>query len=549
MEREYAVNSLYSSWIRIYTSLIITFIGVQAVLGNSLSVIPKPLNMEPLIGTFSLSKETAIVADTNTIRLAAYAKELFTSATGFEFPLERFSNHKSARRARISLLLAQGISDLGEEGYRLSVRKDGITISANTQAGVFYGIQTLRQLLPSEIERSKPAGRIKWEIPCVEIKDQPRFPWRGLMLDCSRTFWSKEYIKRTIRLMPLYKLNRLHLHLTDDQGWRLEITKYPKLTTVGARFDVKYKEPPERQGFYSKADMKDIIEYGKLHNVTIVPEIEMPGHSLALLACYPELSCTGGPFEIHPFFKGPHIHKDILCAGNEKTFKVLEDILSEVIELFPSPFIHIGGDEAPKDRWKQCSKCQTRLIKKGLKNEHELQSYFIKRIETFLNAKGKKMIGWDEILEGGLAPNAAVMSWRGTRGGIAAAKAGHDVVMSPTSHCYFDYDYLKISTVNAYSFEPIPEELNNEQAKHILGAQANFWSHIDRTESRVDKQLFPRLLAIAEITWSPKGQRNESHFLKRVRIHLQRLSELGVKYHHDPSVIKQNSVLPGDEVK
>ena len=527
---------------RIFVFLIIFPFGVQVALAEIISVIPKPTTMTPSDGTFTLSQETTIVTDENTVRLGKYAKEVLSPATGFVFPVKRISEQKPATRNCISLLLIQNMDNLGEEGYELSVGKDGIAIRARTQAGILYGIQTLRQLLPSEIEKTKPAGKkTTWNIPCLEIQDKPRFPWRGLMIDCSRTFWSEDYIKRTIRLMSLYKLNRLHLHLTDDQGWRLEIKKYPKLTQMGSRFPEKYKEPLERQGYYSQANIKKIIEYGNLHNVTIVPEIEMPGHALAALVCYPELSCTGGPFEIHPFFKGPHIHKDIFCAGNEKTFELLEDVLSEVVELFPSKFIHIGGDEAPKDRWKECPQCQARIKNEDLKNEHELQSYFIKRIAKVLKTKGKRLIGWDEILEGGLAPNAAVMSWRGMDGGIAAAKAGHDVVMSPTSHCYFDYEYKRISTMKAYSFDPLPKALSSKQAGHILGAQANFWSHIDRTEADVDKQLFPRLLSIAEITWSPKDQRDENYFRDRVRLHLDRLKILGVRYHHDPSVMKNDS--------
>ncbi len=536
------MKNLHVSQIRILVIMIIYLVGLQVALGDTISIIPKPTTMTTSDGTFTISQKTTIITDKNTVRLAEYVRELFFPATGFAFPVERTSERESDTPNSISLRLMPSMNDIGEEAYELSVSKDRIAVRARTQAGIFYGIQTLRQMLPSEIERTKQAKEITWDIPCVEIRDKPRFPWRGLMMDCSRTFWSKSYIKRTIRLMSLYKLNRLHLHLTDDQGWRLEIKKYPELTTIGSMFPKKYKEPLERQGFYSQADIKEIIEYGNLHNVTIVPEIEMPGHSLAFLACYPELSCTGGPFEIHPFFKGPNIHKDIFCAGNEKTFEQLEDVLSEVVELFPSEFIHIGGDEAPKDRWKACPKCQARLRTEGLKNERELQSYFIKRIERFLNAKGKRLIGWDEILQGGLAPNAAVMSWRGTRGGVAAAKAGHDVVMSPTSHCYFDYNYRRISTMKAYSFNPIPKELNQEQAKHILGAQANFWSHIDRTEAKVDKQLFPRLLSIAEITWSPKNQRDKNSFGDRVRSHLLRLKELGVKYYNDPSVMEKDLV-------
>lgn len=520
--------------------LLMIFIGSHTSLGAAVTVIPEPKVMTPSTGEFFLSDQTVIETDEITAALGKYAQGLFSPATGFKLPLKRGFSEESSHTSRIQLRLNELTDDLGKEGYTLSVKKDEINLCAATQAGVFYGIQTLRQLLPAGIERSQPtAGVIQWAIPCMEIKDQPRFPWRGLMMDCSRTFWSKEYIHRTIRLMALYKLNHLHLHLTDDQGWRLEIKKYPKLTQLGAEFPARFSEPPEHQGFYSQADIKEIVAYAAQHHVTIVPEIEMPGHALAALACYPELSCTAGPFEIHPFHKGINIHPEIFCAGNERTFEFIEDVLSEVIELFPAPFIHIGGDEAPKQNWKACPKCQARIQTEKLGNEHDLQSYFIKRVEKFVNARGKKIIGWDEILDGGLAPNAAVMSWRGVRGGVAAATAGHDVVMSPTSHCYFDYPYTQISTMRAYAYEPIPQELRQDAAKYILGAQANFWSHIDRSEEKVDAQLFPRLLAIAERTWSPAAQRDENHFRSRVQSHLQRLAALGVKYYPDPSVIQK----------
>ena len=293
---------------------------------DELSIIPEPVHVARRDGIFRLSRETTILVEDDTARLGRYLQELLQPATAFALPVARISEQQPAGRNSISLRLDYDAVDLGEEGYELSVSKDEIVIGARTQAGIMYGIQTLRQLFPVAIERTQPSNEtMTWEIPCVAIRDQPRFKWRGLMLDCSRTFWSKDYVKRTIRLMSLYKLNRLHLHLTDDQGWRLEIKQHPELTRIGAVFPQKYNEPAERQGYYSQDDIKALVEYGNLHNVTIIPEIEMPGHSLAALACYPELSCAGGPFEIHPFFKGPTIHPDIFCAGNEKTFQLLED--------------------------------------------------------------------------------------------------------------------------------------------------------------------------------------------------------------------------------
>jgi hexosaminidase len=517
--------------------------GVQAAFAGALSLIPQPARTQTSDGVFRLSKDTTILVDTNTRALGDYLAEMFSRSTGFPCPIRQSSPEDAAMRHGVALFLLPETRDLGEEGYRLSVREDGVSIRSGTTAGIFYGIQTLRQLLPSAIEETHlPGKETEWSVPCVEIEDKPQFSWRGLMMDCSRTFWSKEYIKRTIRLMSLYKLNRLHLHLTDDQGWRLEIKKHPRLTEVGSRFAERYKEPSERQGFYTQSDIREIVEYGKRYHVAIVPEIEMPGHSLALLACYPELSCNGGPFEIHPFFKGPVIHEDILCAGNEKTFQVLEDVLSEVVELFPFAFVHVGGDEVPKERWKACSKCQARLKAEGLRDEQELQSYFTKRIGAFLNAKGKRLIGWEEILEGGSVSNAAAMVWHETGKEATIAKAGHDVVMSPTSHFYFDYDYKSISTMRTYFFDCAPEGWSRGQTGHMLGAQANFWSQIDRIETGVDRQLFPRLLSLAEVTWSPRDRRDPNSFRIRVSSHLERLKALGVAYYDDPSVRAEDLV-------
>jgi hexosaminidase len=364
------------------------------------------------------------------------------------------------------------------------------------------------------------------------------------MLDCSRTFQSLDYLEKTIDRMAFYKMNILHLHLTDDQGWRLQIKKYPELTGEGARFPEHWKEPASHEGLYTQDQMKELVAYAGARNITIVPEIEMPGHSLAALACYPELSCTGGPFEIHPFLKGPSIHKDIFCAGKEETFRFLEDVLDEVVMIFPSKFIHIGGDEAPKARWKECASCQARIKAEGLKDEHELQSWFIRRIASYVESKGRRIIGWDEILEGGLAPGAAVMSWRGRAGGLAASEAGHPVVMSPTSHCYFDYTYDAIDTARAYDFDPC-REMTAEQAACVLGLQANFWSHIDREPAGVDRQIFPRLLSIAEKGWSPEALRDPVDFLWRVRIHLTHLDEFGIAYDRSPLDLRSAAMQGG----
>jgi len=503
---------------------------------SALPLIPQPMQMKLGEGSFPLSSTTVVLGSQGTEDYAKYLADLLSSLTGME-PKTIHALEKAVEGNYIALWLTPGKGAPGREGYTLSVTKNRILISAPASAGLFYAIQTLRQLLPLENEKQRiDAAQAVWNLPCVEIEDNPRFEWRGLMLDCSRTFWSKAFIKRKIRLMSRYKMNILHLHLTDDQGWRLQIRSHPRLTEIGSRFASKYEEPSQRQGYYTQEDMREIIAYGARYHVTIVPEIEMPGHSTAALAVYPHLSCKGGPFEIFPFFKGPGITKDILCGGNEKTFQFLEEVLNEVVELFPSRFIHIGGDEAPKDRWSQCPKCQIRIKSEGLKDEQELQSYFIKRVEKFLHSKSRRLIGWSEITEGGLAPRATVMSWRKGASGIAAARAGHDVVMSLNSHCYFNFPYKRTSTMKVYSYNPIPAELTEEQAKHILGVQANFWSNIDREEAGVDRQVFPRLLAIAEVAWAPKDQRDETRFRHRVKIDSGRLKKLGVRYYPDPSI-------------
>ena len=486
------------------------------------TLLPKPAKMEAKEGTFTLNAKTAVVASAALKETAGILAADLRQATGLPVSVQ-----EKGTAGTIRLALDPQLRQSGPEGcYRLTVHADGIEITAPAAAGLFYGGRTLLQLLPV-------AGKgADITITGIAIEDQPRFVWRGLMLDCSRTFQSIDYLKKTIDRLAFYKMNVLHLHLTDDQGWRMEIKKYPVLAQKGARFSAKYKEPESHQGFYTQTELKDLVKYAELRGVTIVPEIEMPGHSLEVLVCRPDLSCTGKvPDDIFPFFKGPNITPEILCAGNDDTLKLMEDVLDEVIEIFPSKFIHIGGDEAPKIRWEACPKCQARIKAEGLKNEHELQSYFIRRIEKHITAQGRRLIGWSEILEGGLAPNAAVMDWIG--GAAQATKAGHDAVMSPTSHCYFDYPYGAISSEHAYSFDPIAR-LSPEQAGHVLGLQANFWSHIDREPALVDRQLFPRLLSLAERGWSPAECRDWNEFKPRLMAQLPRLASMGISYRREP---------------
>ncbi len=394
---------------------------------------------------------------------------------------------------------------LGDEGYELEVTPSQITVRAPKPAGLFYASQTVQQLLTS-----RPT-------PLLRLVDRPRFRWRGLMLDEARHFFGKEFVKRVIDLLAQHKLNVFHWHLCDDQGWRLEIKKRPRLTDVGAW---RAGNGQRYGGFYTQADICEIVTYAQSRFVTVVPEIEMPGHATAALAAYPKLSCAGGPFDVATCWG---IFEDVFCAGNDATFAFLEDVLDEVLELFPSKFIHVGGDECPKTRWKTCPKCRKCIRDERLNDEDELQSYFIRRIEKFLTAHGRQLVGWDEILEGGLAPNATVMSWRGMNGAVAAARAGHDVVASPTSHCYLDYSYDKTSIEKAYSFDPLPAELTDEQRKHILGVQGNMWTELTPTVSDVERQIWPRLCALAEVAWSPPGQRDFADFSARLAAHQHQL--------------------------
>ncbi len=443
--------------------------------------------------------------------------------------------------------------EFGAEGYRLVVNEGSVLLGANTAAGLMYGGMTLLGLLPPEAfgDGRGPAGGsgnaadVEWKLPCVSIVDTPRFAWRGMHLDVARHFFPKEFVKKYIDLLALHKMNVFHWHLTDDQGWRIEIKKYPRLTEVGAWRDGSMVGPYSEMrfdsvrygGFYTQEEIREVVNYAARRNVTIVPEIEMPGHSLAALAAHPELSCTGGPFGVG---KAWGVYEDVFCP-KDSTFAFLENVLAEVCELFPGTYVHIGGDEVPKTRWKNCDSCRARMASEGLANEEELQSYFVRRVEKFLNSKGKRMIGWDEILEGGLAPNAAVMSWRGTEGGAAAARQAHYAVMSPGSHCYFDhyqgepnYEPLAIGghtpLEKVYSYEPVPAGLGPSEAAFILGAQGNVWTEYIGTTEQVEYMALPRMAALAEVVWSPAGVRDWDDFLRRLPAHLRRLDQIGVNY-------------------
>ena len=431
------------------------------------------------------------------------------------------------------------------ESYRLSVTTEGITLNAADYAGLFYGLQTLSQLMPPDAVTSSDVS--SFDLPVLEIDDAPRFTYRGGHLDVARHFFPPEFIKHYIDLLALYKINRFHWHLTEDQGWRIEIDQYPKLTEVAAfREQTQIGHGLEEfqgdgvryGGFYTKEEIREIVAYAQARNVMIIPEIEMPGHATAALAAYPELACTEGPFEVAMTWG---IFEDIYCPY-EETFEFLENVLLEVVDLFPGDYVHIGGDEAPKTRWEESEYVQDLMVREGFNDVEQVQGYFIRRIEKFLNEQGKRLIGWDEIIEGGLPPNATVMSWRGTIGGIEASRRGHDVVMTPYSHLYLDYyqsadqenepfaigGFLPLDTV--YSYEPVPSQLRERDKTRIIGAQANVWTEYMKTGEHVEYMLLPRMLALAEVVWSPAEAKNFTSFLKRIEWHLDRFDALGVNY-------------------
>ena len=508
-----------------------------------LSLIPMPAVLEERQGSFCISNATVTASDTAGRAVHDSLYSLLSSATGHKFTTIDTS-YIAREPSRIVVRVARGLAK-NSEGYSLDVTPNELAITAATITGAFYALQTLKQLLPPQISYATPTPCAQLAIPCVHIEDEPRFSWRGLMLDCCRHYYPASFIKKFIDAMSVYKLNVFHWHLTDDQGWRIEIKKHPKLSEVaGWRNEtiVGHQGSGERVfdgkkhgGVYTQAEVKDIVAYAAARHVMVVPEIEMPGHAMAALAAYPALSCTGGPFNVACDWG---IHQDIFCAGNDAVFSFLGDILNEVVPLFPSQYFHIGGDECPKDKWKGCPKCQARMKDAGLKSENDLQSWFVRRMDKFLEARGKRLIGWDEILEGGAAPNATVMAWRGIKGGIEAARKGHDVVMSPNTHCYFDYYQSEqkeseplaiggcIPLEKVYSYEPVPDELDQFQTKHVLGVQGNVWTEYMPTSDQVEYMTYPRACALAEVAWSPKSRRWFDEFKARMADHAPWLEAL-----------------------
>jgi len=524
-------------------------------------IIPKPVSMIAADGTFTITPSTRILINSMQAKeLALYIADFFSArlnntmqigaltAIPLSSSIAQIGTTKSLPTLGTISIIIDSTSDIESEGYQLTITPDNITINAKTPTGAFWAFSSLRQLMPPQTQRATPIACALIKVPCVTIKDAPRFAYRGLHLDVSRHFFPTHFIKKYIDLMAFYKLNTFHWHLVDDQGWRIEIKKYPRLQEVAAMrdqtivghtltFPQRFDGKPYG-GYYTQNEIKEIVAYAATRHITIIPEIELPGHSVAALAAYPELGCTGGPYKTRMEWG---ISNDLYCAGNEATFTFLQDVLTEVIELFPSTYIHIGGDEAPKDRWTTCTKCQARIKTEKLKDEHELQSYCVTRIEKFLNAKGRQIIGWDEILEGGLSPNATVMSWRGTQGGIDAAKLNHNVIMTPHKNLYFDYYQSQspyeplaigsyLPTEKVYSYEPVPTELNEQQKQYILGAQANVWTEYMGSSEHVEYMVFPRAAALAELVWTPTTQKNYGDFCNRLRYNLGHLRSMSVQY-------------------
>ena len=513
-----------------------------------ISIVPYPNHLEPGHGTFAVKGEGVVCdsrADERTQRAVAEFAAQLAKTSGGENPVTVADELPASG---IRFVLDQ---TLPEEGYRLDVTPKGVEVRASRFPGFFYAVQSLRQMLPAAVYGTEPAPGEEWVLPCVSIEDAPRFAYRGMHLDVARHFFSVEEVKRYLDVMAIHKLNRFHWHLTDDQGWRIEIKKYPELTTVGSirkktmiRKEWDNYDNTPYGGYYTQDEIRDIVAYAADRAITVIPEIDLPGHMLSALTAYPELGCTGGPYEVWGRWG---VADDVLCPGREKTFEFLEGVLTEVMELFPSEYIHIGGDECPKVRWEKCPRCQAKIRQLGLKDdgehtaEHYLQSYVTDRIGKFLAQHGRRIIGWDEILEGRAPSDAVVMSWRGSEGGIAAAKLGHDVIMTPNSHFYFDY-YQSLDTdaepfgiggyipmEQVYSYDPAFPELTPEQQKHILGVQANLWTEYVLSDEHLEYMLLPRLAALSEVQWCLPETKDWNRFIGSFRMD-KIYSQLGYEF-------------------
>jgi hexosaminidase len=527
----------------------LSFVGAQSnTAAGELSVIPRPTSLVAGRGVFTLSPRTTIWSDRADSAVARRFSRSLAPATALDLPV-RIGTSTSGNRI-VFRRAASRDTTLGPEGYRLSVQPGVVTITSSAPAGAFYATQTLLQLLPADVYRSAPVSKQTWTIPAVNIQDRPRFAWRGMHLDVSRHFMPKEFVKKYIDLIALHKMNSFHWHLTDDQGWRIEIKKYPRLTQIGAWRDRTIVgrqvrdtatapfDNKQHGGFYTQDDIREVVAYARERFVNVVPEIEMPGHSQAAVASYPILGNFGDTIKPWTMWGVTNY----ILNPSDTTVAFMQDVLTEVMALFPGKFIHIGGDEAPKNQWKVSPRAQERMKALGIKTENELQSWFTTKMDAFLTSHNRRLVGWDEILEGGLAPNAVVMSWRGTAGGLEAARAGHDVIMTPGSHTYFDHyqsqnqaaeplaigGFLPLDTV--YSYEPVPAELEPQFAKHILGAQGQIWTEYIEGPKNVEYMAFPRASALAEVLWTARDRRDFVDFSARLSAHLARLRMLDVNY-------------------
>jgi len=511
---------------------------------RELAIIPRPVKVERRDGAFAIDASTRIAVARGAAEVAPVAAQLADAlrrATALAVQVVEAGEPAGDSKGAIRLVLDPARTDLGAEGYALDVTPDAVVLRASQAAGLFYGVQTLRQLLPPE---AKGAAAI----PCVAIEDRPRFEWRGLLVDSARHFFPRESLEKFIDVMALYKFNRLQIHFTDDQSWTLPIDAYPKLMQVGARggpyaMDWRWLGLGNGIGsgrWHTKEDIRALVQYATDRHVVIVPEIEMPAHAGAWLASYPELMCTS-----HDDFPAPAVgargegdsrivlaaHRE-LCPGSEATYKMIEGVIAEVAAMFPGRYIHLGGDEALKLAWEHCERCRAVMKAQGLKDLRELQSHFIRRTGQIIAGQGRHFVGWDEIMEGGLAPNAIVMSWRGVEPGQAAVKAGHDVVFSPTSHCYFDYTYKQIPTEKVYAFEPLAG-LSPEAVGRVKGVQGNLWSENIADLARLEYMAYPRACALAEVAWSPATDRRWAEFQTRLAAHRARLEALRVNFNRE----------------
>lgn len=533
------------SLIRLSCLFFLCLLSTYSFSTDKYNIIPCPATLLPQTGEFIFKPNTRILCNlkqTEDVELAHQFADQFQLVSGIRLKISELTPADTTN----SIVLERSM-DNSAEGYKLEISPAVILIKATTANGFFYGLQSLYQLMPAEIYGKKKKWFGKWSAPSVLIVDTPRFSYRGLHLDVGRHYFPVSFIKKYIDAMAIHKMNYFHWHLTEDQGWRIEIKKYPRLTEIGSqrsktiegyyfsRYPQQYDAKPYG-GFYTQNEAREVVEYASKRFITVIPEIEMPGHALAALASYPYLACRKD--SIFKVATRWGIFPDVYCP-RDSTFRFLEDVLTEIMSIFPSKYIHIGGDECPKDRWKACPDCQARIQKEGLKDENGLQSYFIHRIETFLNSKGRQIIGWDEILDGGLAPNATVMSWRGTSGGISAAKAAHNVIMTPSSSCYFNFyqadptteplAFGGFLTLNAvYEYEPVPSELNKDQAHYVLGAQANLWSEYIKTTEQAEYMAFLRVSAMSEVLWSSKENRNWDSFKNRMNKQFDRYKNIDI---------------------